>query len=101
MRIGTLLLELLIVLAIIFCLYYISMNRTKSVLTNEQGQLITEDIKSIVNDANRISAGAISQKRDLETALRKGSSRDIARNEKEKKDLQKKINNMMRKYNIN
>lgn len=100
MRIGTLLLELLIVLAIIFCLYYISMSRTKAAFTNEKGQLITEDIKSIVKDANRVSAGAISQKRDLEDALRAGSYSAGSRSQRTKKDLEKKVNNMIKKYNI-
>lgn len=77
------------------------MSRTKAILTNENGQLITEDIKSIVKDANRVSAGAISKKRDLEDVLRSSSYNGGAGNQKTKKDLQKKVNNLMRKYNIN
>ena len=99
MRIGSLLLELLIVLAVIFCLYYISMSRTKVAFTNEKGQLITEDYKNIIKDANRVSAGAMGQKKDLEAALRTGSYND-ARTQRTKKDLEKKVNRMTKKYNL-
>lgn len=76
------------------------MSRTKALVTNENGQLITEDIKSIVKDANRISAGAVSKKRDLEDVLRSSSYNGAAGDQKAKKDLQKKVNNLMRKYNV-
>ena len=100
MRIGSLLLELLIVLAIVFCLYYISMSKTKATFTNEKGQLITEDYKSIIKDANRISAGAMRQRRDLEAVVRAGNSYNAAGSQRTKKDLEKKVNNMMKKYNV-
>ena len=77
------------------------MSRTKAVLTNENGQLITEDIKSVVNDVNKLSAGAMSQRRDLEDVVRRGSYNGSARGERTKKDLEKKINNLRKKYNIN
>ncbi|MBR3654077.1 MAG: hypothetical protein IKN62_01420 [Elusimicrobia bacterium] len=100
MRIGSLLLELLIVLAIIFCLYYISMSKTKATFTNEKGQLITEDYKSIINDANRVSAGAMRQKKDLEAVLRAGAYNGTRR-QREKKDLERKVNRMMKRHNVN
>ena len=77
------------------------MSRTKAAFTNEKGQFITEDYKNIIKEANKLSSGAMSQKKDLEAAIRTGNFNGGARSQKTKKDLEKKVNRMMKKYNVN
>ncbi len=85
MRIGTFLLEMIIVLAIIFCLYHAYFNSRKSAITNDNGELITKDVKGILNDVSTLSAVSAAN----------------STGDKTKKDIEKKVNRLMKKYNIN
>lgn len=85
MRIGTFLLEMIIVLAIIFCLYHAYFNTRKSAITNDNGELITKDVKEMLNDVSTLSAVSAAN----------------STGDKTKKDIEKKVNRLMKKYNIN
>lgn len=81
MKIGTFLLELIIVLAIVGMLYYVYLNRAKSSILNDKEEVITKDFKEIIDKTSQLSA----QNNDEET----------------KKEVEQKINKLMKKYNIN
>lgn len=75
------LLKTIIVLAIIFALYHFYFDKKTSKLFNDKGELITQDIKDIVQASSQISLDKDSE--DL------------------KKNVQEKVEKLMKKYNIN
>ena len=84
MRIGVFLLEMLIVIIIIFCLYNIYFTMNKSTITNDKGELITHNVTEILNDASTVSA--VSSEKSVN---------------KTKEEIEKKVNDLMKKYDIN
>lgn len=81
MRLGTFLLELIIVLAIIGMVYYVYLNKTKSSLLNEKGEVITKDVKELVDATSKLSSDN--------------------KDEKLKKEVEEKVDKLMKKYNLN
>lgn len=81
MRLGAFLLELIIVLAIIGMVYYVYLNKTKSSLLNEKGEVITKDVKELADATSKFSS----------------SNND----EKLKKEVEEKVDKLMKKYNLN
>ena len=80
MKIGTFILELIIVLVVIFCLYHILVTKPNASLSNEKEEMITKDVKEILNDTNKLA--------------------ENSGDEKTKKEVEKKINKLMKTYNI-
>ena len=76
---------MIIVLAIIFCLYHAYFNTRKSAITNDNGELITKDVKEMLNDVSTLSTVSAANSTGAKT----------------KKDIEKKVNRLMKKYNIN
>lgn len=81
MKILSFLLEITIVLAIVFALYHFYFDKKTSKFFNDKGELIVQDIKDIAQSSSEISFD-----KDSENL---------------KKDVEKKVNKLMKKYNIN
>ena len=77
MRILTVLLEMIIVLVIILCLYHAYFNMMKSNVRNNDGELITEKAKTILNNVYDTTSSDNSKKTEED------------------------INKLIEKYNIN
>lgn len=80
MKLVSFLLEMIIVLCIIFALYHFYFDKRTSNLFNDKGELITQDIKDIAQASSEISI--------------EKDSKNL------KKDVEKKVNRLMKKYNI-
>ena len=81
MRIVTFLLEIIIVLLIIVCLYQVYFNTASSGISNNNKELITNNVKGILNN--------VSNKTSLNHS------------KKDEQEIEKEIDNLMEKYNIN
>ncbi len=81
MKIGTLLVYLVIVSCIVFVLYYVYLKQIKRDLSNSQGEFIIKDASTILNTASQISS--------------------YGNDEKTKKEIEEKVNKLMKKYSIN
>ena len=80
MKIGTLLVYLMMVSCIVFILYYTCLYRTKSSLTNTEGEFITKDAGNLLKAASKISSDS--------------------NDEKSKEEIERRVNSLMKKYNI-
>jgi len=81
MKFLSFLLEMIVVLAIIFAVYHFYFDKNTSKFFNDKGELITNDIKDIAQASSKILF-------------------DDKDNDDLKKDVEKKVNKLMKKYNI-